>query len=353
MTKNTLFQFSRALCVPLCILLAASSGVAQTVQAEPIPCVDGECAPVITEEKFAGRDAYRFSDGKTQAVVVPSLGRVMSYGMVDGPNLLFQNKAAKPDPKNPTAWVNYGGDKTWPAPQEGWILWQKSGGWPPPRQWDGEAHEAEVLTGGKLRLTSPVHPGLGGRVARTFSLSPAGEFVIEQSIEKLSGGPLSLSIWSVTQIEPPDAIYLRSNPDSPYKNGFHYIGNDATKQFAITRPRPEMVRVEPSKDGVYKIGVDTPVVALASVKGQVAFVQKSARPEGQYPDGALNAGFPMEIYNNTSPAYVELELLGPLRAYFGSKDGKSVGTRWTHTVRWSLHQLADASDEDEIARLLS
>ncbi len=338
-------------------LLAASLTAlswARAARAEPLLCVDGgECGPLITQVKFQGRDAYRFSDGKTAAVVVPSLGRVMSYGMASGPNLLFNNKGAKFDAKNPVNWVNYGGDKTWPAPQNGWALWQKSGGWPPPRQWDGAPHAAQVLTGGRLRMVSQVHPGLGGRVVRVFSMNAAGEFVIEQSIEKMSGGPLSLSIWSVAQINHPDAIFLRSNPATPYKNGFHWISDGDTKPFSIAQTRPEMVRAEPSKQGVYKIGVDAPVVALASVTGNIAFVEKSARFPGDYPDGALGAGFPLEVYNNPSPAYVELELLGPLRTYFGSPGGKVVGTRWTQTVRWSLHKLQSPGDEEEIARLLN
>ncbi len=349
--KNPLLP--RALCV-LLGAFGAALGAASVAQADSLLCVDGgQCGPLITQVKFGGREAYRFSDGKAQAVVVPSLGRVMSYGLVGGPNLLFNNKDAKFDPKNPNNWVNYGGDKTWPAPQNNWGLWQKSGGWPPPRQWDGQPHAAQVLSGGKLRMESKIQPRLGGRVVRVFSMNEAGEFVIEQSIEKMSGGPLSLSIWSVTQINHPDAIFLRSNPNTPYKNGFHYIGNDKTKTFNIAQARPDVVRVEPSKQGVYKIGVDTPVVALASVKGDVAFVEKSAHAEGEYPDGALTAGFPMEVYNNPSPAYVELEMLGPLRTYLASKDGKSVGTRWTQTVRWSLHKLQDPSDEEEIARLLN
>lgn len=353
MNKNFSLRFSRAIrALAVATIASIPASGAQAQGTAPISCVDGECGPLITEEKFEGRDAYRFSDGKTAAVVVPSLGRVMSYGLAGGPNLLFHNAGAKLDPKNPAGWVNYGGDKTWPAPQNAWELWQKSGGWPPPRQWDGEAHRAEVLTGGKLRMVSKVQPGLGGRVVRLFSMSPRGEFVIEQSIEKISGGPLSLSIWSVTQIEHPDAIFVRSNPSSTYKNGFHRI-DIGTNPLAIAQPSPEVVRVEPSKQGAYKIGVDAPVVALASVKGSVAFVQKAARLTGEYPDGALTAGFPIEVYNSTSPAYVELEMLGPLRVYFGSKDGKSVGTKYSHTVRWSLHQLRDASDQDEIARLLN
>jgi hypothetical protein len=366
---NIMLRLSRA-AKALCLVLAAGSaskagraqspgwpGQAQAAEGSLL-CVDGECGPLITEVKFQGRDAYKFSDGRTSAIIVPSLGRVMSYGLAGGPNLLFENPAAKigaaSDKKLP-GWVNYGGDKTWPAPQDSWGLWQKSGGWPPPSQWDGAAHEAEVLTGGKLRTESPIHSGLGARVVRVYSMSEAGEFVIEQSIEKVSGGPLALSIWSVTQIAHPDAVYVRAS-SGHYEHGFHKIGGEdkylRATALLTTATGGEMVRAEPSKEGTFKIGVDTTIVALASVKDGVAFVQKAARGEGKYPDGPTGVGFSIEIYNNAAPAYTELEMLSPLRNYAASKDGKSVGTRFTHTVRWSLHKLQDATDAAEIAALL-
>jgi hypothetical protein len=343
-------QFKRALSVLIAGGFAASMAVAQ-----PELCVEGECAPLIKESRFANRAAYTLSDGKTQAVIVPSLGRVMSYGTVGGANLLWHNKAAKADPKKPNVWANFGGDKTWPAPQSTWGLFQKSGGWPPPREWDGMAHEAEVLPGGSLRMTSRLHAGMGARTVRTFSMSAAGELVIEQAIEKFSGAPLQLSIWSVTQIPNPDAIFVRANPDTPYKGGFHWIAQDKKQPLEASTVRPGLVHIKPVSGGHHKIGVDSLVVALAAVTGDLAFVQKSTRPTGEYPDGALGAGFPMEIYH-AGKDYNELEILSPLRTYFGSKDGKKVGTRFSHTVRWSLHRLKATDAEataDEVAGLLN
>jgi hypothetical protein len=325
---------------------------AQLSAASSLLCGPEGCAAAISEAKWNGRAAYKLSDGKSEVLIVPSLGRVMSYGLVGGPNLLYADTKAKPDPKNPQSWVNYGGDKTWPGPQNEWGLWQASGGWPPPREWDGAAHEAEVITGGKLRTTSGVHPRMGARTVRTYEINAQGELVIEQAIEKLSGAPLSLSVWSVTQIVQPDAIFLAANSDSPYKNGFHWISREAgadkkPKAFDVSLLGTDLIQLRPSLNGSFKIGVDAPVAHLASVKDGVAFVQKAPRPEGDYPNGALNAGFPLEIWNNAGPAYNELEVLSPRRNYFASKDGKSVGTRFTHTVRWSLVKLPSPTLNDE------
>jgi hypothetical protein len=51
-------------------------------------CNDGECAPLISQTQFGGPAAIAMSDGKSEAIIVPSIGRVMSYRPVDRrPNL--------------------------------------------------------------------------------------------------------------------------------------------------------------------------------------------------------------------------------------------------------------------------
>ncbi len=68
-------------------------------------------------------------------------------------------------------WVNYGGDKTWPAPQ----------GWDGPHQWAGPPDP--VLDSGpytvdatqdSVTLTSGDDPRTGLRLTRRFSLTPTG-----------------------------------------------------------------------------------------------------------------------------------------------------------------------------------
>ena len=295
------------------------------------------------QEKFMGRTAFRLSDTASEAIIVPELGRVMSYGLVDGPNLLYVDPKMQPKADQ---WANFGGDKMWPAPQSDWGVWQKSGGWPPPHEIDGAAHQYEVLSGGKLKTISAVHPGTGLRAIRVYSFNEKGEFVIEQTLEKWRGGAARHSIWSITQIATPDAVFLPIDPNSAYRDNFLFIDakrKDLAETVALS---PTLLRVLPSSKSSYKIGVDAPRNVIASVKDGVAFVQKAGHPDGEYPDGAAGAGFGVELYNNVAPAYNELELLSPLRVYHASeKDGK-MGTSFTYSVRWSLYRLPSEDVND-------
>jgi len=281
----------------------------------------------VSRVTYGGRAAFRLSDGKTEAIIVPQIGRVMAYRFAGGPNVLWnhQSKTFKPD-----EWKNWGGDKTWPAPQSHWPV-MSGKGWPPDPAWDGLPHRAQVLANRRLRMTSPVSKGFGARVVREFYFNQAGEFVVEQAVEKRHGPPLMLSLWSVTQITPPDAIFLPLNPQSIYKNNFHWIAPPKS-EVSAKQISPTLLQVRPVTATSFKIGADAPAVGAVAVSNGVAFVQRAPHPAGDYPDGALGHGFPVELWNNADPYYNELELLSPLRPLSG-------GSRWQYTVRWSLHRL--------------
>lgn len=303
---------------------------------------------------YSGQAAFRLTDGRSEAVVVPALGRVMRYAQVGGPNVLWNAPAGKQF--RPGDWKNWGGDKVWPAPQSQW------GGlagpaWPPHPTFDGMPHQAEVLpeaagAGGtatkppRLRTTGPLMAGFGARVIREYSFDPAtGELVIEQSLKKEEGVPLLISLWSVTQIPPPDAAFLPLNPESPYKNNFHWFAGKAPQGTTTAGVSPSLLRFKPSR-GSYKLGADAPIAAVAAVRDGLAFVLRGAKRPGQYPEGADGSGFPVTIWNQdeTDPAarYVELEMMSPLTAL---KPGEQLGS----VMRWSLHRLpAGGVDQPEI-----
>lgn len=317
----------------LCSLLGLTGAtlLAPTAaRAESALCADGMCQPAISKTTFFARPAYRLTDGKTEAIIVPQIGRIMRYGKVGGPNLLWNS----PTPKGiDWGWINYGGDKNWLSPQSQWPAWQGAN-WPPDKAHDGKPHKAEVLSGGKLRLTSPLSTSTGIRFSRILFFNEAGELVIQQTAIKEKGAPIRAGIWSITQIVPGDAVFLPVNQKSSYKNGY-YWQMKKTHEEMVSRVGPDLLRYEPkpSKHGS-KVGVDSTVSAIASVRDGVAFVQKSPLPAGQYPDGADGAGFPVEFYHHGDPKvyYAELELLGPLKNF-------KVGGKSTHTMRWSLHDL--------------
>jgi hypothetical protein len=199
-----------------------------------------------------------------------------------------------------------------------------------------------------LRLTSGIWPHFGCRVIREFRFDESGDFIVTQTYEKESGPPAELALWSITQIAAPDAIFLPANPQSPYIKGFHWLrGPDAAKTASdITLIRPDLLRIRPTDAGSFKIGIDAPTAAIISVKDGLAFRQKAERPQGEYPDGARGSGFPVEIFDLGGTGeghYMEMELLSPLRIFYAH-------TRWTHTVRWSLHSLQNSQpDAPELA----
>lgn len=297
--------------------------------AEGLLCVKGECEPTISKTTYFDRPAYRLTNGAVEAIVVPEIGRVMRWGKVGGPNLIWNNS---PTQLTGDGWKNYGGDKTWLSPQSNWKIFHGSAGWPPEPVFDGEPHAAQVLSGGKLRLTTGLSK-TGIRVVRTMYFDDNGEFVIEQTATKESGAPLQAGIWSISQAVPGQAVFIPIDPKTQYTNGLYRWNGKTAQPSKLVKPNLIQVVPEPTGGGV-KLGFDTKIAALASVKDGVAWVQKAARPQGEYPDGADGAGFPVELYVNGDPKvyYQELEILGPLQFFYK-------GTSWTHTVRWSLHDL--------------
>ena len=93
-------------------------------------------------------ECYRLSNGTAELIFVPQIGRIMRFGRVGGPNVLWENPAlagkARPASARAKEWVNYGGDKLWPAPQDRWT-------WPPDTALDGATHTVAVLPGGRIR----------------------------------------------------------------------------------------------------------------------------------------------------------------------------------------------------------
>ncbi len=308
------------------------------IQAQSIPnalCESGECQPAIAALQYGGRRAYKLTDGKTEAVVVPEIGRIMRFGKVGGPNLLW-NLTGSPAKEG---WKNYGGDKTWLAPQSSWKAFHGSDNWPPDSAFDGKAHQAEVLSGGKVRLTSPLSP-TGIRLTRTMYFADNGDFVIEQMARKERGAPLRASIWSITQTVPGEAVFLPTSSKSTYPGHYHPFGKVGIAQ-KVALVKPNLLRIIPAGEGGgAKFGVDAPVSSIASIRDGVAFVQKSPKPRGIYPDAEGGAGFPVEIFvlGDPNSFYVEMELLGPLKTF-------AVGGKSTHTVRWSLHDLPSKNVE--------
>ena len=104
--------------------------------------------------------------------MVPAIGRVMSSGTRGrrrrGRPFWRHGRSGPGWRRDENGWINFGGDKAWPAPQSEWGR-MVGKGWPPPRTFDAVAHTATV-EGGAIVMLSPVDPAYGLRVRRRISL---------------------------------------------------------------------------------------------------------------------------------------------------------------------------------------
>ncbi len=331
--------FDRTFLLALALLFFATQANAQ----ESPLCDENGCVAAVAPAEYSGRAAWKLTDGKTEAIVVPSLGRLMSFKRVGGQNWLWENQAAAKTSGN--NWKNWGGDKTWLAPQKRWKELGSKTGWPPPIEWDGAPFESQILSGGKLKIWGPVSSSTGLRISRVFYHDANGDFVVEQTVSKTQGAPVEASIWCVAQVASADlsAVFLPRFEGSKYANGFRWLQGKTNAEIS-SAPRAissTLLKVA-AADAAYKIGTDAPRAALAAMRGDWALVLRSQHSSGIYPDGETSiSGLPVEFYNSgdTKSGYVELELLSPLLQFRN-------GERQTHIVRWSVQQLpsADAMD---------
>ncbi len=286
---------------------------------------------------WRGFPAWLLTDGRLEALVVPALARVMSFRRQGGGELLWQMPEAEVarHPRPRSGWRNWGGDRTWLAPQGDWRA-LVGHAWPPDCAWGGEAlpHEAAILPGGALRLTGPVSAASGIRLVREHGFAD-GEFVIAQRAEKVSGAPVRCAPWAVTCVPPPKETVIAAAPGSAYPEGY-YTWPGAKSAPCIER-RGDFLHIHRAAERGHKIGVDSPYAAIAASGPEETLVLRASRPAGDHPDGVGGApGFPVEYYTNgpagddtTEAHMVELELLAPIIRL-------AAGESHTLTTRWSV-----------------
>jgi hypothetical protein len=313
-------------------------------------CDENGCSAAIAPTKYYGWDAWTLSDCKTEAIVVPAIGRVMSFHRVGGDEWLWSAMTSlNGKPPNWEGWRNWGGDKTWLSPQTAWDKLGSKTNWPPAPEWNDRPYKSEVLSGGHLKITSATNQSSGIRFIREFWHDDNGDFIVKQTVEKLRGAPVQCGIWSITQIDgaKTDAVFLPRNPQSDYGDGYIWMSPaEKATRLSATMLSPTLMKVLPALNGSYKLGLDAPRAAIAAQRGDELLVLSTARPDGVYPAGeAGKAGTPVQLYGqgDAKMNYLELELLSPLRNCVA-------GSRWTHTVKWRIEKLPTANADETATR---
>jgi hypothetical protein len=293
---------------------------------------------------YQGWKALVLENELVQLQVVPEIGgRVMQYALGDkeffwvNPDLCGETSPITGLAADGT-WLNYGGDKLWPAPQ-GWDNDQQWPG-PPDAVLDGQPYHAESLIGGKaIRLTSRDDPRSGIRFSRQIRLHPHSTRVtVEATMTNVDTRPRRWGIWAHTQLDagmPGSNDYNRLmrawcpiNPKSHFDRGYNVIfGKKDNPSFQVDTEHGLMKVSYLYRVG--KIGLDSHAGWVATVDGQQGnvFVQRfSFDATKDYPDRssvefwhngvgrifAYNEWMDMADDCTENPYVFESEVLSPL-----------------------------------------
>jgi hypothetical protein len=292
---------------------------------------------------YKGWKALALENDLVRLHVVPGIGgRVIQYRL--GEKEFFWVNPTLTGKMSPQTgldadggWMNYGGDKLWPAPQ-GWDNAQQWPG-PPDAVLDGQPFRAQAkLSSGTVRLTSRDDPRSGICFSRRIRLHPRSTRVsIEATMTNIDDKPRRWGIWAHTQLDAglPDSddynrlmrAWCPINPRSRFDRGYQVIFGEKDNPSFDADAERGLVKVS-YQYKVGKIGLDSHAGWVATVDGREGdvFVQRfKFEPERAYPEGssvefwhnglgriyAYNKWMEMANNRNENPYVFESEVLSP------------------------------------------
>jgi len=330
-------------------------------------------SPSVRETTYKGWRSFELGNGLIAVEVVPEIGgRVIQFKLGEH-EFLWANPqlAGKLPPASGLGpkgeWLNFGGDKLWPAPQ-GWDSEEQWPG-PPDPVLDGSPHEIKVLVAEgnpprapnplpvSVQLTSRKDPRSGiqfQRVIKVFNNSTRVSF--EATMVNVDTKVRRWGIWSNTQLDggnplgigwnPNLIAYCPLNPRSRFPNGYSVVlgaADNPSYKRTLVNPayRPDLSRATGRPDppqNIFrmqyqykagKVGLDSRSGWVAVVDGTrgMVFVQRFSFEQGkEYPDGSSVAfwmnglgtvrawGKEVVMKNDPveNPCVFESEVLGPL-----------------------------------------
>jgi hypothetical protein len=297
------------------------------------------------------KDALRLSNGTVEVFVVPGIGgRVMRYGYVGGPNLLWENKTVAGKPIPVGEWPNTGGDKIWPWPQDDWPQLHPKG-WPPPPESDQMAHVAEVVGADTVRLTSPIIIPYGVRIVRDIRVAPRGTqvFLTTRMEQMRDGRTARVAPWAVTQVNAAPWTLARLLPEADKLEAPGFRPASAATEFKAVTKLPEgFLKVE--RPGTKAVKLFTEADLLATLQDGILFsVRHAPTAPADNAGRAYQPGDRAQIYchsddkffaDNGMPTYTELEMTAPLAVL---KKGETV----TLDQIWELRRVPEAARTPE------
>ncbi len=289
----------------------------------------------LRETDFHGWSALRLDNGLVSALVVPEIGgRLLQFALGAQPFLFVNPKlvgkrftpAEHQGDGSLLSWKNYGGDKTWPAPQG----WERADQWPgpPDNVLDSGAYSAacqQTQTEAAVTLRSAADARTGLRIERRLSLTAASSRLqLDLAFENVAARTVRWSIWDIAQLDCTESggdcwLYVPVYPDEP--RPWHILFGEENAQL-----QPDF------RPGLFALNYQGIVskIALRSPGGWLAFADQRAEavlcmqfphePDAEYPDGGATVecwtempGAPSPIPIDSPGHILEAEVLGPLR----------------------------------------
>jgi len=288
-------------------------------------------AVTVQNTEYHGLKAISLENASARVVIVPAAGRILSFQLCAhrncGDNPIWNNPQVgaglRPDNEG---WTNYGGDKSWPAPQSDWPRITGKG-WPPPTGFDHMTFTAE-LKGNTVTLTSVVDPSYGIRVRRTISLDPKNPVLhVTTTYEKVKGSAVTISVWTITQLNSPERGYILLPEHSAIPGGYTKPPHDSPNgpyPFDGLTAEGRLLSFTRDPKIKRKLGSDGDRL-LWIAKTQSLLIEQTSTPGARYPDDAHS-----QIYTNPDELpYVEFELFSPLKEM---RQGDTAALNATYTL---------------------
>ncbi len=267
----------------------------------------------LEHTSYYGRPALQLSNAHLSVTVVPQFSARIVSLLVDGQNYLWSNDALLRGEVggDPTFgnWLNWGGYKTWLAPQDSWPD-------PLAPSMEMDCAEWDVIESNDsaIELLGPAISWAGVRLGRRLSLSPDAPVVqVRESMTNVSNESRTWAVWSVAQF--------------PIPGWATYPPGDQRRSLVPPAQLFDGDRLRFTSDAKWKMGAYVP-------EGWGMYQADSWRRAFQATFGAYpQTGYPnrvnLETWSNTSPDYMELEWLGPSVTL-------ELGQNWDWETEWRL-----------------
>jgi hypothetical protein len=299
----------------------------------------GHSAVTVSEIDYRDwKDSLAIHNASAEVIVVPATGRVMQFHFAGEEPIIWENQslAGNLPVEDPKHWTNFGGDKSWPSPQDDW---QKmiGRGWPPPFSFDQVAANASVR-GNVVELEFPIDPAYGIRQRREIDLDEYQPVLrITTTYEKVSGAPVKVAIGVITQLTDPERAFMVLPEKSQFPKGYVHLQFSLPENLDVKNRLASLTR---GHDIESQIGSDAGTLLWMNQKYVLRI--DSPRVEGaEYADHGSSA----VIYTGANPnSYVELETFGPLSTL-------KAGDKIQRTNTYTLSRRTEKDPEAEARKI--